>query len=421
MDVFEIIALLVTLSAVFAYLNHRFIKMPMAIGIMLFSLVLSLGIIGISFVQPEIRTWAQQLLDKIDFNLVLMNGMLSFLLFAGALHVNLNDLAEQKSVVGSLATVGVVLSTAVIGGAMHFVCGQLGLDIPLIYCLLFGALISPTDPIAVLSVLKSANAPKTLETKIGGESLFNDGIGVVVFLIILELAVEPGAHLDFGHVVHLLVMEAGGGIVAGLLLGWIGYRMLHSVDHYTVEVLITLALVCGGYALTMSMHMSGPIAVVVAGLFIGNHGRRLAMSEKTREHLDTFWELVDEILNAVLFVLIGIEILIINFEIKLFFAGLLAIPIALVSRYMSVGLAITILKRFRTFTPGVVNILTWGGVRGGISVALALSIPKTIEGEPNPYRAMLLTITYIVVIFSIAVQGLTIKKLLPKSSEVPSH
>jgi len=405
MNVFEIMALLLTLAAVFSYVNHRFIRLPTTIGLMLISLVMSLALIGAHALGYDLETPAEALIARIDFNQTLMKGMLSFLLFAGALHVNLNDLARQKWAIATFATVGVVASTAMVGLAMYCLLGWLGHGIPFLYCLIFGALISPTDPIAVLGLLKQAKVPKSLETKICGESLFNDGIGVVVFVVIYELLV---GHREFegGHVMALLAQEAVGGIALGLMLGWCVYRMLRSIDNYQVEVLLTLALVTGGYALATALHTSGPLAIVAAGLLIGNQGRSFAMSDKTREHLDTFWELMDEILNAVLFVLIGLEILVLALTGSFVVAGLLAIPVVLLARFISIGVPVSLLRLRRSFSPHVVKIMTWGGLRGGISVALALSLP------PGPERSMLLTITYVVVVFSILVQGLTLPLLL---------
>ena len=406
MTILDAAAVLVTVSAVFSYLNYRYVRLPSAIGLMLIALCLSLTLLGLGKLGlGVIEQRAEAFIRSIDFNQTLMHGMLSFLLFAGALHVNLRDLAAQKRIVGSLATFGTVCSTFVVGGLFWALTQALGFDIGFTYCLLFGALISPTDPIAVLGILKSAGAPKTLETKITGESLFNDGIGVVVFVVLLQLATgeqEPSA----GHIALLFAEEAIGGIVYGLALGGIAYWMLSRVDDYSVEILITLAVVMGGYALAVAIHTSGPIAMVVAGLVIGNHGRRLAMSERTREHLDLFWELVDEILNTVLFVLIGLELLILELTPTALIAGLVAIPVVLLARFLCVGAPVRVLELRRAFTPGAIRILTWGGLRGGISVALALSIPA------GPERDLILTVTYTVVVFSILVQGLTIGKLV---------
>ena len=406
MSALNLASILITISAIFSFINYRFIKLPTTIGLMLIALVFSLllllaGKLGLA----DLELQAEQLLASVDFNQTLMQGMLSFLLFAGALHINLNDLAKQKWVISSLATVGILTSTFIVGGASYFLLNQLGIQLSFIYCLLFGALISPTDPIAVLGILKSANAPKTLETKIAGESLFNDGVAVVVFIVLLGI-VTGGHEVSASHILLIFLEEAVGGVVFGFAIGWLTYQLLKQVDNYQVEVLLTLALVMGGYALASAIHVSGPIAVVVAGLLIGNHGRTFGMSDHTREHLDTFWELIDEILNAVLFVLIGLEVLILPFTTDVLMVSLLLIPLLLIARFISVGIPITLMKKRRQFTPGAIRILTWGGLRGGISVALALSLP------PGEARDVILAITYVIVVFSIVVQGLTIGRLV---------
>ena len=401
----QIIALLVTLTALFSYLNFKFIRLPTTIGVMLIALVASLTVIGLGRFEPEVRRMAQEALKQFQFDEALLQGMLSFLLFAGSLHINLNDLAEQRSVISTLAILGLLLSTVIFGTAIYFVLGGLGLKLAYVWCLLFGALISPTDPIAVLGILKSASVPKNLEIAIAGESLFNDGIGVVAFIVLHEIAVG-GQQPSLGHISVIFLAEAVGGAALGLALGWITYRMLKSVDNYQVEVLLTLALVMGGYALANAIHTSGPIAIVCAGLLIGNHGRRFAMSETTREHLDMFWELLDEILNALLFVVIGLEVLVLMFTSNLLIAGLLAIPAILLARWVSVGVPVMVMRHWREFAPGAVTIMTWGGLRGGISVALALSLP------PSREREVVLAITYVVVVFSILFQGLTLKRVV---------
>ena len=373
---------------------------------MIISLILSIILLLVGkFGWSDLIFYTNQVLRGIDFHEALMQGMLSFLLFAGALHVNINDLKQQQIVIGVLATFGVVASTFLIGTLTWVVLSALNIPLSYIYCLLFGALITPTDPIAVLAILKNARVPKTLETKIAGESLFNDGIGVVVFLVILGIAIG-GEEVSVQSISLLFLQEAVGGIVFGLGLGAATYYLLKDVDNYQLEVLLTLAAVMGGYALCTWLHISGPIAIVVAGLFIGNHGRRLAMSEKTRQHLDTFWELIDEILNAVLFVLIGLEVLLLALKTEYFLAALAIIPLVLFARFISVGTPILLLSRVRRFTPGVVQIMTWGGLRGGISVALALSLPLGLE------REIILALTYAVVIFSIIIQGLTISRMV---------
>jgi len=405
-QVLDAIAIVVTLTAVLAYVNHRFVRLPPNIGVLVLALLASLAmVIGHALGFGAIEERAEALLATIDFDFALLHGMLSFLLFAGALHINLDDLAEKKWIIGTLASVGVVASTFLVGTAAWFTFAWLGLGIPFVWCLVFGALISPTDPIAVLGILKSAGAPKSLETKIAGESLFNDGVAVVVFLVLFEIVTgsqEPSA----SHIAMLFVQEAIGGVVLGLVLGLIVYRMLRSVDNYQVEVLLTLALVMGGYALASALHLSGPVAMVVAGLMIGNHGRRLAMSDTTRRHLDTFWELIDETLNAVLFVLIGLEMVVLTFTGNYLLAGALAIPIVLAIRWVCVGIPVTLMRARYVFTDNAVKIMTWGGLRGGISVALALSLPA------GPEREVILAVTYVVVVFSIVVQGLSIAPLV---------
>jgi len=410
MDVFDLVAVLITISAAFSYLNHRLIKLPTTIGLMALTLGLSAVMVIVGRFVPEIGQKATELVHDAHFDQTLMQGMLGLLLFAGALHVNLNDLAQQKWVIAVLATVGVITSTFLVGGLTYMAMKPLGIELPLMICLLFGALISPTDPIAVLGILKTLGAPKTLETKITGESLFNDGVGVVVFLAMIGIAgLDPGhADMDAPTVAWLFVKEALGGALWGFAVGWLGYLLLKSVDDYKVEVLVSLGLVLGGYGAAMAVHISGPIAMVVAGLFIGNHGRRFAMSDRTREHLDNFWELIDEILNAVLFVLIGLEVLELTFRVDLILAGLVAIPITLVSRFIAVGTPITIMRKTRQFTPHAIKVMTWGGLRGGISVALALTLSHSLGKQaPEQYQAVL-TMTYIVVCFSILVGGLTV-------------
>ena len=406
MEVLDLAALLLTLAAIFSYINFRFLKLPTTIGIMLIAMLISISLVVLGHCGFEgIQNKATVVLEGIDFNKALMHGMLSFLLFSGALHVNLEDLDQHKWIISILATFGVVMSTFIVGSIAWIVFLLIGLKLPFIYCLLFGSLIAPTDPIAVIGILKKAGVPKSLETKITGESLFNDGVAVVVFLVIMGI-VTGGHDVTAGHIMLLFVEEAIGGVLFGLAIGWLAYRMLKSVDNYQVEVLLTLALVMGGYAFARVIHVSGPIAMVVAGIFIGNRGRLFAMSENTREHLDSFWELMDEILNAVLFLLIGLEILVLTIKGNYLIAGLIMIPVVLLARFISVGIPVTFMRRIRDFSPHAVKIMTWGGLRGGISVALALSLPN------GPEREALLTVTYIIVIFSILVQGLTIERFV---------
>lgn len=405
MTVFQIIALLISLTAIFSYLNFRFFKLPATIGVMLIALLMSLALIGAGHFAPWIHEAAVDLTRKIDFNDALMQGMLSFLLFAGAMHIDLSELKDHRGVIATLAVAGLVISMFVFGTLIHFVLGWMGFELSYVWCLLFGALISPTDPVAVIGILKEAKVPRSLEVQIAGESLFNDGIGVVAFIVMSEIAVS-GEHASALHIGRLFLEEAVGGAVFGFFIGWIAFRLLKSVDNYHVEVMLTLALVMGGYALASAIHVSGPIAIVVAGLFIGNHGRQFAMSDTTRENVDSFWELIDEILNALLFVLIGLEILVLAFTSELLFAGLLAIPTILFARLVSVALPVSVIRRSRAFTPGTVRIMTWGGLRGGISVALALSLP------PSREREIVLAVTYVIVIFSILVQGLSLESFV---------
>lgn len=408
MDVLSVTSGLVALAGVFAYINHRFFRLPTTIGLMLISLAISVAILLLGKTGIHFDILAAKIISIIDFDETLMHGMLSFLLFAGALHININDLGQQKYVISFLATFGVLVSTVIIGGTVYWSLHFIGVAIPLIYCLVFGALISPTDPISVLSILKTAGAPKSLETKISGESLFNDGVGVVVFLILSAIA-AGGSDIGISDALWLFCQEALGGAIFGLAAGYITYLMLRGVDNYQVEVLLTLGLVMGGYSLASALHLSAPIAIVVAGLLMGNHGRMLGMSQTTREHLDNFWELLDEILNAVLFVLIGLEILVIPFDSYPFWIALAVIPIVLFARLVSVSIPVFLLRYRRKFSPHVIKILTWGGLRGGISVALALSLPADAP------RDAILTFTYVVVVFSIICQGLTLGRLVKRS------
>jgi CPA1 family monovalent cation:H+ antiporter len=405
MAILDLLALLISLTAVFAWVNHRYFKLPTTIGVMVMGMAFSLLLIGLDKLDVPLAIRIERALEGIDFSTVLMHGMLSFLLFAGALHVKLSDLAKARWLIGSMATVGVVISTLVIGVLTKFGFALLGLELSWLIAFLFGALISPTDPIAVLAILRRIGVEKRLEIKVTGESLFNDGVGVVVFLLLLGV-LTGREELSVGNAAFLFATEAIGGAVFGLALGWLANYMLSRVDNYQVEVLLTLAVVMGGYAGATALHLSGPIAIVLAGLMIGNQGRHGAMSESTREHVDTFWELIDEILNAVLFVLIGVELLLISTESSYLLAGLMAIPIVLLGRVLSVLPPVKLLGLRQEFPPMTLRLMIWGGLRGGISVALALSLPV------GPDRDLLLTVTYCVVVFSILVQGLTIGKVV---------
>ncbi|MFS0758237.1 sodium:proton antiporter [Noviherbaspirillum sp. 1P10PC] len=410
----DIAAIFLTLTAVLAYLNRRFIGFPATIGVMIIALALSLVTIGLDALGfGVLRDFEESLLHRVDFSDLLMEGMLSLLLFAGALHVDLSELRAYRWQIGLLAIIGTMASTLVVGLLLWLGLSYTPLAMPLTYCLLFGALISPTDPIAVMGILKSAGAPKNVELVIAGESLFNDGVGVVLFSLLLSVA-HSGRVPGLAEGALLLLEEAGGGILLGLVIGYVTYRMLKSIDSYQEEVLVTLAAVIGGYALASKLHVSGPLAMVVVGLIIGNHGRALAMSEQTRRHVDMFWELIDEILNAVLFVLIGLEIIVITSAQGLLTAGLIAIGVTLLARVLTVGLPIRLLRFMFRLPTGAWKVLTWGGLRGGISVALALSLPA------GPQRDIIVALTYMVVVFSILVQGLTIGKVVRSSIECAS-
>ena len=410
----DIVATCLVVTALLAYVNHRFVGLPTTIGVMATSLVFSLTLVGLDAmgVAHGLREYEESLLRSIDFSEVLMQGMLSLLLFAGALHVDISELKAYRWQVGGLAILGTLASTLVVGFGMWLALPLIGQSLPLHYCLLFGALISPTDPIAVMGILKSAGAPKNLELVIAGESLFNDGVGVVVFSLLLG-ALASGSTPTPGQGLELLLHEAGGGLVFGLVLGYITFGLLKSMDNYQVEVLLTLAAVTGGYALATHLHVSGPLAMVVAGLMIGNHGRALAMSDTTRRYLDMFWELLDEILNAVLFVLIGMEVLLVAFSASLLVAALVAVAVTLLARALTVGLPVGLLCGVFNLPRGASKLLTWGGLRGGISVALALSLPA------GPERDMVLGLTYCVVVFSILGQGLTIGRVVRAATARP--
>ena len=411
MKLLNIIAVLITLSAIFGYMNSRFIRLPTTIGVMLVSMLVSVGVfvfgrfgaLGLGIEEHWLA-----LIRSIDFNKTLMVWMLGFLLFAGALEVDLGELLRQKWEILMLATVGVVISTFVIAELLFFASRWIGLHLAFIQCLLFGALISPTDPIAVLGVLREAGLSKRLEAIISGESLFNDGIGVVVFVTLLDIASAGGQGVDPADVLRSLAWEAVGGVLFGILLGFAGYHALKSIDDYNVEILITLSMVTGGYAFAAAIHTSGPIAMVVAGLIVGNRGRRFAMSDRTRERLDSFWEFVDQILNSLLFVLIGLELLTMQISWLTLAAGAIAVPVSLIARFASVGLPFALLAVKKQMSARALTIMTWGGLRGGIAVALAITLPEAYG------RNIIIPITYTVVVFSIVVQGLTVKYLVVK-------
>ncbi len=405
MEIYNIITLIIVLAAIFGYINFRFIKLPGTIGIMLISLVASLVVIGVSLIEPTFFAKTSGVLSSIDFHTALMKVMLSFLLFAGAFHIDAKKLKSERTSIITFATIGVVISTFIVGTLIYGAFQLFGLSIDYIYCLLFGALISPTDPIAAIGILKKAKIPETLETKISGESLFNDGVGVVIFATLIEIAQVGLSNTSGWDIAWLFIEEAGGGLIFGVALGYLGYLALRSIDNYIVETMITLAIVMGGYFLADKLHVSGPLAMVMAGLITGNKSMEQGVSDTTRDYIGKFWEMIDEVMNAILFLLIGFEMLIIPFNMTLLWLGCIAIIVVLLARYLAVVIPIMFLKyKKNPFEKNAIPILTWGGLRGGISVALALSVPKYMYGE------VFVSITYIVVLFSILVQGLTIGK-----------
>lgn len=407
MTPFELIAAITSVTAIFAYVNFRWLRLPTTIGLMMIALVGSVGLLGLGRMGIVDLAPLTAVVNAIDFDTTLLNGMLGAMLFAGALHVDLNLMHAQRLLIGMLSTAGVMTSTLLVGAGAYGLTALVGIPVPFIWCLVFGALISPTDPIAVGAILRRIGVPKALETTITGESLFNDGVGVVIFVVLLGIA-SGGDSLNALHIVELFATEALGGCVFGAVIGWITNRSLARVDDYQVEILLTLAVTTGGYALANRLHLSGALAMVVAGLMIGGSGRKFSMSARTRDRLDDFWELVDEFLNAVLFVLIGLEVIIVDFTGASELAGLLAIPLVLAARFISAGIPLRLIHWKTPPVPGTLTVLTWSGLRGGISVALALSLPLT------DYRATLVTMTYTVVCFSILVQGLTVQNVVQR-------
>ncbi len=408
MDIFTIISILVVISATFGYINARFMKLPNTIGLMSITILFTLIVLALSYFDDTLLEKEKELISEIDFETVLLDIMLSFLLFAGALHTSFQQLKVQRKPILAFATLGTITSTFIVGVFIYYLLQIIDLRVDFIYCLLFGALISPTDPIAVLGILKQVNAPKKLETKIVGESLFNDGVGVVIFLTIFQIA-KGGSDITFGHVAEMFVVEVIGGIALGLALGWITYRLLKSIDDYDIEVIITIAAVMGGTVLAQKLHLSAPLAMVTAGLLVGHDTiRNTSMSEVTEQYVDKFWELVDILLNTILFVMIGMEILVLTFDMEYILAGILAIPLLLFARFLSLMLPIKFYAKKLDFVPKTNLIMTWGGLRGGISIALALSLSQEM------HRDLFLVITYIVVVFSIIGQGLTVGKLIKK-------
>ncbi len=408
MELYYTFSVLIVLASFFAYLNLRFLKLPGTIGIMIIAMLVSVAIrlLGDEYF-PNTTKEFFDLIREFDFNEILMGAMLNFLLFAGALHINFSDLREHKWPIMTYASVSVVLSAFIIAGLFYMVAPMLGISIPFIYCLLFGTLISPTDPIVVLGILKEAKVPKMIETKITGESLFNDGVAVVMFAVVLKMATDTSFDATFGSVSKLFLLEAGGGILLGALLGFTASNVMKKIDDYKVSVLITLSIVMGGFLIAKQLHFSSPLAMVIAGLIIGNYGKSVAMSETTRDYLSKFWELIDEILNAILFLFIGFELLMLPDLQQQLLLGVVAIFICLLARMLAIFIPASTILRKNTYTRGSLTTMVWGGIRGGVSIALVMSIPNSA----GDIKDVLLEVTYIVVLFSIVVQGLTVGKV----------
>ena len=408
MELYYTFSVLIVLASLFAYWNVRFLKLPGTIGIMIIAIVVSIGIrlVGNQYF-PETTLHFFELIKEFDFNEILMGAMLNFLLFAGALHINISDLREYRWQILTYASVSVVLSAFIISGLLYFTAPILGIQIPYIYCLLFGTLISPTDPIVVLGILKEAKVPKMIETKIMGESLFNDGVAVVMFAVVLKIATDHTFVADVPSISKLFLLEAGGGILLGALLGFSASNLMKKIDDYQVSVLITLAIVMGGFLVAKALHFSSPLAMVIAGLIIGNYGKKVAMSETTRDYLSKFWELIDEIMNAILFLFIGFQLLMLPDLQKQILLGIATIFICLIARTLAIFIPANTILRRNTYTKGSLITMVWGGIRGGVSIALVMSIPYS-AGET---KDVLLEITYIVVLFSILIQGLTVGRV----------
>ncbi|VVT00324.1 Na(+)/H(+) antiporter NhaP [Hoeflea sp. EC-HK425] len=411
MTIYDLIAVFLVLTATFAWINHRLIRLPHTIGLLVMGLVASLGLICVELIFPGVLPYENLagIIRQIDFQKTVLDGMLAFLLFAGALHVDLGQLRDRAWVVGSMATVGVLVSTGIIGVGFWFAAGALGVPIALSWALVFGALISPTDPVAVLSTLKTVRVPEILKAEMIGESLFNDGVGVVIFTVLMATAIgAAGGGVDVIEISELFFIEALGGAVLGLATGYIAYRAMRAIDDYPIEVLISLALVAGTYTLAAKLQMSGPIAVVVAGVLIGNRGPQDAMSDQTKQYLFGFWTLIDEILNSVLFLLIGLEVLVLRLDPSFSWLVALAVPLVLCARLLAVAIPVIALSANYTFIRGTIPVLTWGGLRGGISIALALSIPEVAE------KSVILAATYALVLFTVVIQGLSLRAVVER-------
>ncbi len=411
MDFYAIATILIVISAIFGFINVKFLDLPNTIGLMLITIVFTLLVFALSLIDPTLHEKQKAFIGEIDFKTILLDIMLSFMLFAGALHTNFQQLKVQRKPILAFATLGTIISTFLVGVFVFYGLKVINLDTDFIYCLLFGALISPTDPIAVLGILKKVGAPKKLETKIVGESLFNDGVGVVIFVTIYSIANKGMEHFSMWHTIREFIQEVGGGLLLGGLLGYGAYILLKAIDDYDTEVIITIAAVMGGTLLAQKLHISAPLAMVTAGLIVGNDTiRQNAMSETTELYVDKFWELIDVLLNTLLFVMIGMELLMLTFEKEYFLAGVLAIPALLFARYLSLLLPIKFYAKKLDFIKNTNIIMTWGGLRGGISIALALSLTHQMN------RDLFLVMTYTIVVFSIIGQGLTVGKLIKRLS-----
>src|SRR5688572_4586651 len=405
MDLYYSLSILIVLAALFSYINLRFLKLPSTIGIMLIAMTVSVGLVIVGRSYPHFHERFTSIFASVNFTEVMMGAMLNFLLFAGAIHISMHDLRKQRVPIIIFSTLGVIISTVVVGIFMYYLFVLFNIEVPFIQCLMFGSLISPTDPIAVIGILKKAGIRKSLEIKVAGESLFNDGVAVLLFSLLLQLAQGSEVDLTFNHVAGLFIQETGGGLLMGLLLGYIGSRGIRQINDYNVTVMITLAIVMGGYLLARYLHVSSPLAMVAAGLVIGNYGKATAMSVADKDYLDKFWELIDEILNAMLFLIIGFELMLIPDLETYWKIGLIAILIILLARFISIWLPIRFIPNIGKFDRKTITILVWGGLRGGVSVALALTI------DDHLHQHLFISITYYVVVFSILVQGLTIGKL----------
>ena len=415
MELYYSFSILIVLASLFAYLNLKYVKLPSTIGIMLMAIIVSIIIrFAGNSLFPETTSRLFKLISELDFTEVLMGAMLNFLLFAGAVHVNIADLRKQRLPVLTFSTISVIISTFAIGGIFYYLAPLLGVNLPFLYCLLFGALISPTDPIAVLGILKKAKVSKSLETKITGESLFNDGVAVVLFAVILQLTQTDDAHISLGTVSWLLAKEALGGLLLGALLGYTASKAIKTIDDYIVTVLITLSVVMGGYLIAHAIHISGPLTMVAAGLLIGNYGKKVAMTPLTKDYLSKFWELIDEIMNAILFLFIGFELLLIPDFQTYWLISVVAIFVVLFARFISIWIPSLIVPFKPKLSRGTLTVLVWGGLRGGVSIALVLSVPNAT------YKALLLEMTYFVVVFSIVVQGLTVGKVSNRALKKPT-